>query len=82
LWLLTSRLYDYKTNSPDPQRAARINRVMRADAYTYLLLPLLIIAMLAWEQIGNIVLLSLLFMLALLFSKTIFFIELRKLSKS
>ena len=82
LWVMASRLFDYKTTSPNPQRATRINRVMRADAYTYLLLPLLIIAMLAWEQIGNIVLLSLLFLLTLLFFKTVFFMELKKLSKN
>jgi hypothetical protein len=83
LWIIIWRLPAYRRHdSTSSQCPESINRLLRADAYTYLILPLMVLAIMAWEQIGNIVPLILIFWLSILCFKVIFFLEYNKLSKN
>ncbi len=80
LYLGLWRLPEFKASAKtSPERRANISRLLRADAYSYLLLPLLVILTFAWKQIGNNLLLLSAIVLALLATKSFFLLELKKL---
>ena len=62
-------------------RRLRIVRLLRADAYTYLLWPLLVTLTLAWQQVGNNLLLIIIILLALVVIKIILLLEAGNLYK-
>ena len=66
----------------DQNRRNRIIRLLRADAYSYLLLPGLIAVLLAWEQVGNHWLLWLVLLLATLTAKFFFLLEAHRLKQT
>jgi hypothetical protein len=81
LWVKIWRTPQYRQPQAFPQHLRLMTRLLRIDAYTYLLLPLLAIAITAWEQIGNIALLCLVFSAMVLGIKAIFALEYKRLSK-
>jgi hypothetical protein len=75
------RLPEYKTIMRiDPERQRKIVYLLRADAYSFLFLPLLVILTIAWEQVGDNLLLLLILTAALAGIKYCFFRELKLLS--
>jgi hypothetical protein len=80
LYFRIRRLPEYKTIMRiDPERQRRIARLLKADAYSFLFLPLLVILTIAWEQVGDNLLLLLILTAALGVVKYCFFKELRRL---
>jgi hypothetical protein len=81
LYLRIWRLPEYKTIMRiEPERQRSISRLLRADAYSFLFLPLLVILTIAWEQVGDNLLLFLILLAAMAAIKYCFFRELRLLT--
>ena len=82
LYLQLWSLPDLKAQTRlDQKRHSRIFRLLRADAYSYLLLPMLIVVLLAWEQVGNHWLLCLVLLFAVLAVKIFFLLEAYRLKQ-
>ena len=82
LYLLITTLPPCNVAVPmDQARRDRILRLLRADAYSYLPLPLLVLLTLVWEQIGNNLLLVFIFLIVIIAVKIFFLLEYRSLRK-
>lgn len=60
----------------EPERQQKIVRLLRADAYTYLLVPLMVLLTLGWQQAGNPWLLWSVFLLLILTAKILILFDL------
>ena len=65
----------------EQKRYSRIIRLLRADAYSYLLLPMLVAVLPAWEQVGNHWVLFGVLLLTMLAAKIFFLLEAHRLKQ-